>query len=168
MSKRKCISKIKCDKRNYRKHSDRNRSLINKSLQECGAGRSIIIDAEDNIIGGNGVYEAAEKLKIPVKIIETDGKELIAVKRKDLKPNDPKRKQLAIMDNSTSDTSEFDFELLTEDFSFSEIADFGVDMDYDENTAEQLEDAEIDHAELTKNLNCKCPKCGFEFEAKKQ
>ena len=75
------MTKIKIDKRNYRKHSDKNLSLIEKSLKECGAGRSILLDSEDEIIAGNGVYEQAKKLNIPVKIIETDGSELVVVKR---------------------------------------------------------------------------------------
>lgn len=49
---------VKFDRRNYRKHGDRNRKLIRKSLDELGAGRSIVIDAEGEIIGGNGVFEA--------------------------------------------------------------------------------------------------------------
>ena len=44
---------IKFDKRNYRKHNDKNKQLINKSLKECGAGRSIVIDNEGEIIAGN-------------------------------------------------------------------------------------------------------------------
>lgn len=36
------MSEIKFDKRNYRKHNDKNKSLINKSLKECGAGLFII------------------------------------------------------------------------------------------------------------------------------
>lgn len=35
---------IKFDSRNYRKHNDRNKELIRKSLNEYGAGRSIVID----------------------------------------------------------------------------------------------------------------------------
>ena len=34
--------KIKEDPRNYRQHSERNPELIDKSLAECGAGRSIV------------------------------------------------------------------------------------------------------------------------------
>ena len=159
---------MKYDSRNYRKHPERNQRLIEKSLRECGAGRSIVADNQDNIIAGNGVYEQAEKLGIPVRVIETTGKELIVVKRTDLSPDDPKRRRLAIMDNSTSDTSAFDFELLTADISFTDLADLGVDMDFDEKTAEQLDDTEVDQAELLKNLTCTCPKCGFEFKPKAQ
>jgi hypothetical protein len=86
---------IKFDSNNYRKHSDKNKSLIRKSLKECGAGRSIITDKNGEIIAGNGVYEQAKALNIPLKIIETDGKELVVVKRTDLQTTDEKRKKLA-------------------------------------------------------------------------
>lgn len=123
---------IKADKRNYRKHNDKNKALIKKSLEECGAGRSIVIDNEDEIIAGNGIYEQAKKLGIKTKIIETDGTELVVVKRTDLATNDEKRKQLAIMDNSTSDSSEFDLELLQEDFEINVLNDWGVDFELEE------------------------------------
>ena len=119
---------IKFDKRNYRKHDKKNKSLIKKSLEKFGAGRSIVVDAEGEIIGGNGVYEQAQKLGLRTKIVETDGSELVVVKRTDLKTDDEKRKALAVMDNSTSDTSEFDLELLTADFSVDELSDFGIEL----------------------------------------
>ena len=117
---------IKFDKRNYRKHNDRNKELIKKSLEECGAGRSIVIDNDDEIIAGNGIYEQAQALNIPVKVIETDGSELVVVKRTDLNTDDEKRKKLAVMDNSTSDSSEFDINLMSEDFTNGELLDMGV------------------------------------------
>ena len=120
---------IKFDERNYRKHNDKNKELINKSLAECGAGRSILIDAEDEIIAGNGVFEQAQELGIPVKVVETDGSELIAVKRTDLATQDEKRKRLAVMDNSASDSSEFDMPLLLEDFEAPDLQDMGVAFD---------------------------------------
>ena len=64
------MNEIKFDKRNYRKHNDKNKKLIKKSLQECGAGRSIIIDNEGEIIAGNGVYEQAQKLGLKTKIVK--------------------------------------------------------------------------------------------------
>jgi DNA modification methylase len=130
---------IKHDKRNYRKHSDRNKALIQKSLTETGAGRSIVIDADNEIIGGNGVFEAwGDK---PIQVIESDGSSLIVVKRTDLKTDDPKRKQLAIMDNSTSDSSEFDMELLQCDFDSFELESFGVDLpSMEEEVLEAQED----------------------------
>ena len=133
---------IKFDKRNYRRHNDRNKELIKKSLEECGAGRSIVIDNNDEIIAGNGIYEQAQKLGIKTKVVETDGSELVVVKRTDLATDDAKRKQLAVMDNSTSDSSDFDFDLLLEDFKADTLADWGIDTDFEieEEEKEIIED----------------------------
>lgn len=117
---------VKFDGRNYRKHGDRNKKLIRKSLDELGAGRSIVIDAEGEIIGGNGVFEAWGDR--PIRVIESDGSELVVVQRTDLKTDDEKRKKLAIMDNSTSDTSTWDMSLLQADFDIPALADLGVDV----------------------------------------
>ena len=130
------MEEIKFDKRNYRKHDNKNKSLIKKSLEKFGAGRYIVVDAEGEIIGGNGVYEQAQKLGLKTKIVETDGSELVVVKRTDLKTDDEKRKALAVMDNSTSDTSEFDLELLTADFSVDELEDFGIELPEEEEEQE--------------------------------
>ena len=103
---------IRLDSRNVRVHDERNKQAIAKSLKELGAGRSILIDSENVVIGGNGVLQEAQELGLPVKVIESDGTELIAIKRTDLKTEDAKRKALAIADNRTNDLSFFDEEKL--------------------------------------------------------
>lgn len=134
---------IKLDPRNYRKHDKKNKDLINKSLKECGAGRSIVIDNEDNIIAGNGIYEQAQKLGLKTKVIETDGSELVVVKRTDLATEDEKRKQLAIMDNSTSDTSTFDFEILQADFDTETLIDYGLPIDFKIEEPQEVVEYEV-------------------------
>lgn len=119
---------ITFDARNYRKHGKKNKDLIKKSLEELGAGRSVLIDKENSLIAGNGVFEQAQALGIPVRVIETDGKELIAVKRTDLATADEKRKKLALADNSASDSSQFDNVLLNEDWAVEELKEWGVTM----------------------------------------
>lgn len=120
------VTDIQLDPRNYRRHSKENKELIKKSLTECGAGRSILMDNKGQLIAGNGVFEQAKKLNIPTKIVQTDGSELVVVQRTDLAPEDIKRKKLAIMDNSASDSSEFDVALLVEDFSVEQVKELGV------------------------------------------
>lgn len=56
---------IKQDLRNYRQHNEKNKELMKKSLQKCGTGRSIVVDSQNEIIAGNGIFEQAKKLKIP-------------------------------------------------------------------------------------------------------
>lgn len=131
---------IKFDKRNYRKHDTKNKDLIKKSLEECGAGRSIVIDNENNIIAGNGIYSQAQLLGMPTKVVETDGSELVVVKRTDLSTEDDKRKQLAVMDNSTSDTSSFNFDVLKEDFDFGTLDDWGITVDVFSGIEKPIED----------------------------
>lgn len=158
------MSEIKFDKKNYRIHSDKNKELIRKSLEECGAGRSILLDNTGEIIAGNGVYEQAQHLNIPVKVIETDGSEIIAVKRTDLGNEDEKRKRLAVMDNSTNDTSNFDVELLKEDFEITDLEDMGVHI-FDASSIDV--DSffnEVEDNEEKPKKTVVCPKCGEKIE----
>lgn len=127
MSKSKS-TEIRLDRRNYRKHGEENKRIIKKSLEELGAGRSIVIDAEGEIIAGNGVFEQAQELGIKTKIIETDGSELVVVKRTDLRTKDEKRKKLALADNAASDASEWAQDLLREDWTKEALAEFGVTL----------------------------------------
>lgn len=58
------MDEIKLDSRNYRIHGEENKRLIRKSLSECGAGRSIVIDRDNVMIAGEGVYEQAQALDL--------------------------------------------------------------------------------------------------------
>lgn len=113
---------IQVDPDNARVHDLKNKNAIRTSLLELGAGRSILMDAENVLIGGNGVYEEAQALGLPVRIIDSDGSELIAIRRKDLKTTDAKRKALAIADNRCSDLSFFDERKVAR--MFQELEDF--------------------------------------------
>lgn len=146
---------IKFDKRNYRKHNNKNKELIKKSLEQCGTGRSIVIDNDNEIIAGNGIYEQAQKLGIKTKIIETDGTELIVVKRTDLSTTDEKRKQLAVMDNTTSDTSEFDFNILSEDFEIEDFKNFGIFDSFIQDELDKKTEKENKEYKLINNENIK-------------
>lgn len=120
------LKDIKFDKKNYRKHSDSNKALIKKSITETGLGRSVVIDSENELIAGNGVVSQLPE-GTPIRVIETDGSELVVVKRTDLKTADEKRKKLALMDNSASDQVEWDFDNLKADFDLTELPEFGID-----------------------------------------
>ena len=55
------VSEIMLDPRNYRIHGEENKRLIRKSLTECGTGRSVLLDRNNILIAGNGVYEQAKE-----------------------------------------------------------------------------------------------------------
>lgn len=122
-------SEYRIDHRNYRKHSQKNLALIERSLAENGAGRSILLDNSGESIAGSGTLQMALKRGIPIKEVHTTGDELIAVIRDDISPDDPRRKSLALADNATTDLSQWDFEQLREDdWSPEDLADWGIDV----------------------------------------
>jgi hypothetical protein len=130
------MKSIKSDPTNARVHDDANQTAIKQSLKDLGAGRSILMDSDNVLIAGNGVYEQAQNLGLPVRVIESDGTELIAIKRTDLKTDDDKRKALAIADNKTSDLSIFDDDKLQE--LFSSMEDFKESSGFDTAEIEKL------------------------------
>lgn len=162
------MSKPKQDPKNYRKHSERNKDLINKSLKELGAGRSVLIDSEDYLIAGNGVMEQAEALGIPTRVIETDGSELVVVKRTDLKLGDAKRKELALADNATSDASEWDVEALESDWDALELGAWGVELNEWEDVDYSDKNKEIDIDGLDSDMVIKLKYVEDEYDRVKE
>jgi site-specific DNA-methyltransferase (adenine-specific) len=123
------------------------------------------MDSEIVIIGGNGVFEQAKELGLKVKIIESDGSELVVIKRTDLKTGDDKRKLLALADNRTAELAEWDNEALEKliselpeldlssiGFDERELAGIGIEPEQGEADAEP----QIDKAtELNKKWQVK-------------
>lgn len=97
------ISELKFDDKNFNKHTQYGMGLLEKSLRENGAGRSILIDKDNRIIAGNGIVEAAGSIGLDkVKIVEATGDELIAVKRTDISLDSKEGRQMALADNATA------------------------------------------------------------------
>lgn len=136
----KTAADLKQDKHNYRKHSDTNKARIKKSIDEAGIGRSVVIDADNVLVAGNGVQSVIDK-DTPVRIVETDGTELVVVKRTDLHTGDPRRKTLALADNATADDVEWDFEAIAEDWTEDEAGEWGVEWPADEEESEDPKEA---------------------------
>jgi DNA modification methylase len=105
------IKDLKSDHKNARKRTDRSAKLIAESLQRYGAARSIVIDEDNRILAGNGTIEGAKAAGIKnIRVIETDGTEIIAVKRTGL--SEDEKIGLALADNRTSDLSDWDKDML--------------------------------------------------------
>lgn len=97
------IEKLKFDEHNFNLHTHDGMQKLERSIAEFGYGRSIVLDKDDNIIGGNGVVETAKKMGCKkVRVIETEGDELIAVKRKDLSIDSKEGRSLALADNAVA------------------------------------------------------------------
>ena len=107
------INDLQNDHKNARKRTDLSSKLIKESLQKFGAARSIVIDENNRILAGNGTIAGAKAAGIKnLKVIETDGNEIIAVKRIGL--TEDEKVGLALADNRTSDLSEWDLNMLEE------------------------------------------------------
>ena len=121
MAKRKTLTQLSDltpDTQNANKGTERGRYMVEASLAETGAGRSIVADKDGRIIAGNKTLEAWAGMGGAVKIVETDGQELVVVQRTDLDLSDPKGKarKLAYYDNRAGQVGlEWDAEQLLAD-----------------------------------------------------
>lgn len=105
------------DTLNANRGTDRGREVLRASLQECGAGRSVLVDREGRIIAGNKTVEQAEALGIPIRVVVTKGDELVVVQREDLDLlEDERARQLAYLDNRAGEVGlDWDAERVRED-----------------------------------------------------
>lgn len=103
MAKNSTIEELKFDNKNFNKHTEFGMSLLEKSLRQNGAGRSILVDKDNNIIAGNGIVEAAQNAGITkTKVIEVQGDELVVVKRTDIALDSKQGREMALADNATA------------------------------------------------------------------
>lgn len=94
------------DSRNANKGSPRGNQMIEDSLRQYGAGRSILLDKHGRIIAGNKTAENAGAIGMDdVIVVQSDGTRLVAVQRTDLDLDDPHTRQFAIADNRAGQVS---------------------------------------------------------------
>ena len=107
------------DPHNRRLHGTRNVQLIAEALRTVGAARSIVIDDRNEVIAGNGVLEAAGQAGIQkVRVIDTDGSEIIAVRRSGLSAT--QKRDMAMYDNRAGELAEWNIPQLEADFKNGE------------------------------------------------
>ena len=100
------IAELVPDSRNANKGSPRGNQMIEDSLRQYGAGRSILLDKHGRIIAGNKTAENAGAIGMEdVLVVQSDGTRLVAVQRTDLDLDDPHTRQLAIADNRSGQVS---------------------------------------------------------------
>ena len=139
------ISDLKFDDKNFNKHTEYGMSLLEKSLRELGAGRSILLDKDNNIIAGNGIVEAAGSVGLEdVKIVETTGDEIVAVKRTDMTIDSKEGREMALADNATANADlswdEDNIKEQTEKWDF-DTSDWGMDFNFDKDTEVEEDEA---------------------------
>jgi len=162
------IADLSNDPANARKHGQKNIDTIVASLRRFGQQKPIVIDSSGIVRAGNGTLEAAKLL----------GWDSIDAIRTELKGSEATA--YAIADNRTAELAEWDDDVLaatlqglvTDDEDL--LAAAGVDEDELAKLLQGITDGgdeenegsteEIDSDEF--DLECQCPKCGFEFTPK--
>lgn len=96
------------DPGNANKGTERGHWMLEQSLRFYGAGRSILADKDGTVIAGSKTLEAAADMGLPVRVVDTDGSELVVVRRTDLDLDGEGEKatrarELAYADNRTSE-----------------------------------------------------------------
>jgi hypothetical protein len=110
------LSQLVADPANRRQHTPRNIGMVVDALHEVGAARSIVIDEHNMILAGNGVADAAAEAGLTkVRVVEADGQEIIAVRRRGL--TDAQKRALAIYDNRTAELATWNYPQLEADLA---------------------------------------------------
>ena len=122
------------DDHNFNAGTEKGREMIEKSFRELGAGRSILLDKNNRIIAGNKSQQAAIATGITkVRIVDTDGDEIVAVRRRDVDLDSKVGRELAFADNATQQVSlawdETELQAVQADVEGFDIADFGFDIE---------------------------------------
>ena len=121
------------DDHNFNAGTEKGREMIEKSFRELGAGRSILLDKNNRIIAGNKSQQAAIATGITkVRIVDTEGDEIVAVRRRDVDLDSKVGRELAFADNATQQVSlawdEAELQQAAQDYGL-DIADFGFDIE---------------------------------------
>lgn len=156
--------------------------MIAKSLEQFGPLRSLVgkrlPDGRVVVMAGNGTLEEAGQLGIEkVRLVERNPDELVVVVADGL--TDEQWQQYAIADNRASDESGWDAELLAQIDQAIDLSDWfregeiealleamgdvavrdNEDESFDEDPESSAREINPDDFEM----DCKCPRCGFEF-----
>lgn len=159
------IEELKQDSLNFNKGTFEGEALVRKSLERLKAGRSILIDKDNNIIAGNKTAEAAGQLGLKVRVIETDGTELIAVKRTDLDIDSKEGREMALADNRTAQVNlswdEPNLEAAALEYGIDPSM-WGVDFDTNEPTAESKGEIDVGTFDTDQTLTIKLTSLQYE------
>jgi len=175
------LTDLSADPKNARVHNGKNLDAIERSLEEFGPARSMVIDGEGVIRAGGGTFEAAKRAGITkVLVVEAEDDTIIAVRKRF--ESDDQAAAYAIADNRTSDLSTWDAEQLRETVGQLQDLDdpelLGA-IGFSEEALDKLVSAGaavVLNVEpppaapegLGETPNATCPKCGFAWHQVKK
>ena len=149
--------------RNSRTHSDSQVTKIASSIKEFGFLNPVIVDKDNGIIAGHGRVMAAKKLglkEVPILLVEH--------------LTEAQKRAYIIADNRLALDAGWDEEMLR--VEFAELADDGFNLELTGFELGEITNINLDGESLTNDddfkevdieqMECICPKCGFEFDNK--
>lgn len=152
------------DPRNARTHDERNVATIEASLKRFGQRKNIVVTADGEVKAGNGTLEAARRL----------GWKQIAGAPAPV--DEAEHRAYALADNRSADLASWDDRALA--VEVADLMKVGVDvvaLGWSESElammkaalAPPIPPAEFPTYDLDVTVNCKCPKCGYQWSTGK-
>lgn len=167
------LSELLPDRHNANAGTERGQYMVDTSIEQFGAGRSILLDRDNEVIAGNKTLQALIDAGYDeLLVVESDGKTAVAVKRTDMDLDDPSTgaRGLAYADNRASEVGlAWDAEQLLADVQA------GIDLEawfHEDELMSLLADVQAPSFEpvgldeqpsLDEKKKHICPECGYEF-----
>jgi hypothetical protein len=189
------LSEFVPDSRNANKGTVRGSAMLERSLEQYGAGRSVLVDKHGNVIAGNKTLESAVGIGLDdALVVHTDGSKLVVVQRDDLDLKEDRRAmELGVADNRVGEINlSWAVDML------SAIEDQGAQLElfftpketedllrkaqsFTPDTAPAIASGAVTEADIAKSgaaldgqfggedtalVGTQCPECGHEFQVK--
>ena len=122
------------DDHNFNKGTEEGAQLIERSFKDYGAGRSVFIDKNNRLVGGNKAQKGFKGAGFrKVVIVDSDADTLVAVRRKDVDLDSKEGRDMAMLDNLTTQKNlawdEVELQAVQADVEGFDVGDFGVSID---------------------------------------
>ena len=140
------------DDHNFNKGTEEGAALIGRSFAEHGAGRSVLIDRNNRLVGGNKAQKGFKGAGYhKVVIVDTEPDTLVAVRRKDVDLDSEEGRKMALLDNLTTQVNlawdETELQTVTGEIEGFDVGDFG----FDPNDVKDVDLPFPDHNDNTDN-----------------
>ena len=141
--------------KNAKIHTPEQIEQIKTSIQKFGMNDPVGVWGDENIIiEGHGRTIALKELGYT---------EVPCIRLDHL--TDEERKAYALAHNKLTMNTDFDFDILQEELDALldfDMSDFGFELTVESEKTYENKEIELD--DITEDLNCVCPRCGFEFK----
>lgn len=141
------VSELKLNPKNPRKN-DVAVDTVAKSIEKYGFKNPLIIDENNVVWCGNTRLKASKKLKL---------KEVPCIVASDL--TEQQIRELALIDNKSSEIAEWDFDLLGKELAELDLSDFDLDLPNSNIDWASVDDLDEKTYEKPEHNMLECPSC---------